>query len=86
MNGTVTQPVLFCINRLCFARSVEHYHHTGFEAGETVWLNYSKRLRTGTTVANISKTYRHGQQVFRRDGETFSLPKDLLTETKNHER
>jgi len=83
MNDTVVSPVLFKLNRLCFARSVEHYGHTGFEKDEIVWLNYTKKLRTGTTVANVCKTYREGPRVCKREGETFSLPQDLLTPIEN---
>lgn len=84
MNTTVVTPVLFKVNRTLRASSVEHYTGELFEPGQIVWLNYTKKLRTGSTIANVCKTYHEGQRVFKRDGETFSLPNDLITPIESH--
>lgn len=84
MSTPVVTPTLFKVNRTVCAASKEHYTGTLFEPGEVVWHNYTKKLRTGTVVTNISKTYLHQGRVCKRESETFSLPAEVLTPIENH--
>ncbi len=61
------------------AASQQYYNQVEFTAGEIVWVNYTRPRKLGGWLANISKTYTEGCRVFKRAGETFTIPKDLLT-------